>query len=113
MPHGGLALSNALATIGEMGLLLYLLRLRLGGMEGRRMLASLARIGLASLAMGAVALAIAWLLKDQSAWLLAGVAVVSGLVVYAALSLALGSPEPRAVWQMVTRRRRPPAEAGP
>jgi putative peptidoglycan lipid II flippase len=113
MPHGGLALSNALATTSEMVLLIYLLRQRLGGMEGRRMLASLARIGLASLTMGAVAAVLAWLLRDQSAWLLAGVAVTAGLVVYVALSLALGSPEPRAVWQMVARRRRPPVEAGP
>ena len=113
MPHGGLALSNALATTSEMGLLLYLIRQRLGGMEGRRMLASVARIGLASLTMGAVAAALAWLLKDQSAWLVAGAAVAAGLIVYVALSLALGSPEPRAVWQMVARRRRPSVEAGP
>jgi CHASE2 domain-containing sensor protein len=77
------------------------------------MLASLARIGMASVAMGAIAAGLAWLLKDQAAWLLAGVAVAAGLVVYVALSLALGSSEPRAVWQMVTRRRRPPVEAEP
>jgi putative peptidoglycan lipid II flippase len=109
MPLGGLALSNSLATTVEMAVLLAIIRRRLDGLEGRRMLASLARIGLASLLMGAVAGALAWLLRDQGAWLTAGVAVTIGLVEYVAASLALRSPEPWAVWNMVARRGRPVA----
>ena len=107
MPHGGLALSNALAATSEMVVLLYLIRQRLEGLEGRRMLASLARSGLASVAMGGMAAAVAWLLRGQAAWLSAGVAVVTGIVAYVGASLALRSSEPRAVWSMVARRGRP------
>ena len=109
MAHGGLALSNSLATTVEMAALLYIIRRRLDGLEGRRMLASLARIGLASALMGAVAALLAWLLRDQSAWLSAGVAVSAGIAGYAAASLALRSPEPWAVWNMIARRGRPTA----
>jgi putative peptidoglycan lipid II flippase len=106
MPHGGLALSNSLATTLEMAVLLGIIRRRLGGLEGRYMLASLARIGLAALLMGAVAGALAWLLKDQAAWLVAGVAVTIGLVQYVTASLALRSPEPWALWNMIRLRGR-------
>ena len=110
MPHGGLALSNSLATTIEMAVLLGIIRQRLGGLEGRRMLASLSRIGLASLLMGAVAGALAWLLRDQGAWLAAGAGITIGLVEYVAVSLALRSPEPWAVWDMIARRGRPVAQ---
>ena len=110
MPHGGLALSNSLATTIEMAVLLGIIRQRLGGLEGRRMLASLSRIGLASLLMGAVAGALAWLLRDQGAWLAAGAGITIGLVEYVAVSLALRSPEPWAVWDMIARRGRPAAQ---
>jgi len=111
MPHGGLALSNSLAATTEMAVLLGIIRQRVGGLEGRRMLASLARIGLASLLMGAVAGALAWLLKDLAVWLVAGAAIGIGLVEYVAASLALRSPEPWAVWNMIARRRWPAVQA--
>ena len=110
MPHGGLALSNSLATTIEMAVLLGLIRQRLGGLEGRRMLASLGRTSLASLLMGAVAGALAWLLSDQGAWLVAGAAITVGLIEYVATSLALRSPEPWGIWNMIARRGRPVAQ---
>ncbi len=113
MKHGGLALSNSLATMVEMATLLHLIRRRLGGLEGRRMLASLARIGLASLTMGILAAALSWLLSDQEAWLSTGVAVTAGIVGYVAASLVLRAPEPRAVWELIARRRRPTAQPEP
>jgi putative peptidoglycan lipid II flippase len=100
-PHGGLALSNSLATTVEMAVLLAIVRRRLGGLEGRRMAGSLARIGLATMVMGAVAGALAWVLDGKSAWLVAGLALAAGTVEYGVLSLALGAPEPWAVWGMV------------
>ena len=106
MPHGGLALSNSLATTIEMAVLLGIIRQRLGGLEGRHMLASLGRTSLASLLMGAVAGALAWLLEDQGAWLVAGAAVTVGLIEYVAASLALRSPEPWGIWNMIARRGR-------
>jgi putative peptidoglycan lipid II flippase len=106
MPHGGLALSNSLATTVEMVVLLAIIRRRLEGLEGRRMASSLARIGLSSVAMGFVAGGLAWLLGEYSVWLSGGVAIVVGFIEYVAASLALRTPEPRAVWGMVTSRSR-------
>ncbi len=51
--HGGLALANSLAVSGEVLLLLAILRGRLGAIEGRQSLQSLARVLLASACMAA------------------------------------------------------------
>jgi peptidoglycan biosynthesis protein MviN/MurJ (putative lipid II flippase) len=107
-PHGGLALSNSLATTTEMVVLLALIRRRLAGLEGRKLAGSLARTGLAAALMGATAGGVAWLLAGRSVWLTGGLAVVAGLAIYAGASLALGAPEPRAMWAMLRARRRQP-----
>ena len=101
LPLGGLALSNSLATTVEMGVLLGLIRRRLGGLEGRRLARSLLRIGLATAVMGAAIWMVATLLAGGSAWLSGGLAVAAGVVVYGGSSLLLGAPEPRAVWGLV------------
>jgi putative peptidoglycan lipid II flippase len=101
LPHGGLALSNSLATAVETAVLLALIRRRLGGLEGNRMAASLARIGLSTAIMAGVAGAVAWLLAGTSPWLAGGLALALGAAEYGALSLALGAPEPWAVWSIV------------
>jgi putative peptidoglycan lipid II flippase len=49
--HRGLALGTAAAALLNAGLLLVLMRARLGGLEGRRLLVASAKISLASLAM--------------------------------------------------------------
>jgi putative peptidoglycan lipid II flippase len=104
MALGGLALSNSLATTAEMIVLLVLIRRRLQGLEGQRAASSLVRIGLASALMGLVASSLAWVLADQSIWLLAGSAVAVGVAVYVGASLLLGTPEPRALWHMLASR---------
>ncbi len=52
LKHGGLALGTALASILNMTVLIFYLRKRLGLLGGRKILKSVARITLASLAMG-------------------------------------------------------------
>jgi len=52
--HRGLALSISVVAIVNFLLLLYFMRARLGGIEGRAMLSTLFRVGLASLVMGGV-----------------------------------------------------------
>ncbi|MFC2029227.1 lipid II flippase MurJ, partial [Chloroflexota bacterium] len=104
---GGLALSNSLATTIEMVVLLTILRGRLDGLDGRRMASSLMRICAAALLMGLVAAVCAWALEAFPAILAAVVAVGTGGLMYVSLSLALGSPEPRAVWAVVRSGRRP------
>jgi putative peptidoglycan lipid II flippase len=107
LPLGGLALSNSLATSVEMAILLVIIRRRLQGLEGLQMAASLARVGLATLMMAGVAGSVAKLLAGAPVWLTGGLAIAVGLAVYAGVSLAIGSPEPRSVWRMV---RRPPLQ---
>jgi putative peptidoglycan lipid II flippase len=93
MPHGGLALANSLATVLEMIGLLYLMRRRLGGLEGRSILTVGALSGLAAAGMGAII----WLWLAHLPGLsnaisaLGGVAV--GGAVYLSLVTLLGVPE--------------------
>ena len=54
----GLALGTSLAAIANAALLLWLLRSRLGGLEGRRLLSTLAKIGASAIVMAIVARAI-------------------------------------------------------
>jgi putative peptidoglycan lipid II flippase len=105
LPLGGLALSNSLATTAEMAVLLRIIRGRLHGLEGRQMAASLARAGFAALIMGGTAGTVALLLGGASVWVQTGLAIATGLAVYAGMTLALGAAEPRAVWTMVRYRR--------
>jgi putative peptidoglycan lipid II flippase len=104
MPHGGLALSNSLATTIEMAVLLFLIRRRLTGLEGRDMLRSLGRMALAAGPMAALAAGTARWLAGYGPWLAGGLAVALGGLAYFLLSLALGSPEPRAVWNLLRSR---------
>jgi putative peptidoglycan lipid II flippase len=105
-PHGGLALSNALATTLEMVALIAILAHRLGGLEGSEMVGSLARVGLAAAIMGLVIAALVRLLAGSQAWLAGGLAILTGAIAYLGLTLAMGSAEPRAVWSMIRTRRR-------
>jgi putative peptidoglycan lipid II flippase len=105
MPHGGLALSNSLATTVEMAVLLVIIRRRLDGLEGKRLATSLFRIGVAAAVMGSVIWVLAWLLDGFSIWLVCGLSIATGVAVYAGFSLALGATEPRAVWEMLRPRR--------
>ncbi len=102
--YGGLALANSLATTLEMGALLLVLRRRLGGLEGRRLASSLARVGLASAAMAAVLLAAGWALAGAGVWLRAGVGIAAGAAAYGGVSLTLGATEPRAMIRAMRRR---------
>jgi putative peptidoglycan lipid II flippase len=66
MGYRGLALGTALAAMFNAGALLWLLRRRLDGLEGRRITIAMMKIVAASIAMGAAAYATAtWL---AAAW---------------------------------------------
>jgi len=93
MPHGGLALSNSVATFLEMLALLYLMRRRLGGLQETKLVSGLGQAAVASAAMGFAL----WLWIDQLAaapiWLVAFGGVTLGLIVYALVASALQVPE--------------------
>jgi putative peptidoglycan lipid II flippase len=105
-PHGGLALANSTATALEMFALLYLMRRRLDGLEGERILKG----GLQSAAAAALmALALfVWLGLSSASphWLvlLGGLALGGG--VYSAIILGAGVPEARSLLDHLLRKGR-------
>lgn len=96
-PHGGLALANSLATGLESGILLLLLKRRLGGLNMDGIGASL----LAMVVGAALMSVFLWFWLDftsgYSVWLIALGGVLIGAVIYAGVSLALRSKEARAL----------------
>lgn len=87
MPHGGLALANSLATALEMIALLVVMRRRLNGLGGGRVLSAVLRAALASLVMaGGLLIWLEWMAGRSAALITLG-GVVSGALVY---GLALG-----------------------
>jgi len=88
-PHGGLALSNSVAVLLEMGGLLALIRPRLMGVEGRALAGSVARSGLAATAMAIVLMAWQRAVGDGTA-LVAGGGVALGAVAYLVAAALLG-----------------------
>jgi putative peptidoglycan lipid II flippase len=87
MSFQGLALGTAISAMLNAALLLWVLRTRLGGLDGRRVASSLARITAASLIMGLAA----WGTDHAiAAWLPAHTTSVLLLRVGAAIGVALG-----------------------
>ena len=104
MPLGGLALANSLATIGETLVLAFMLRGRLGGLDGRQLLSSAWRMGLAVLVMAGALYAYLQLAPVRSPWLLGGTGMLLGMGVFGISTLLLRSPELDLVLAAVRRR---------
>ncbi len=103
---GGLALGHSLSNWIEMGLLLWLLRHKMGGIDGRHLWNGAWRMGLAALAAG-LACQVAYNLGQNSGLLLSLLfsTLASGLV-YLLISLALRLPEPYLLLSPLRRRGR-------
>jgi putative peptidoglycan lipid II flippase len=105
-PHGGLALANSLATALETIGLLVIMRARLNGLEGRRVLQGAAKAAIASLAMGVgLWLWLNWM-GESAVWLAAGGGVALGGVVYLLVVWVLKVPEAREAWEGIRDRQR-------
>lgn len=109
LAHGGLALATSLAAFVNLGLLGLGLRRHLGQIQGRAMLRSAAKMGLASLATAALTGWLAELMllptvsgKAQAA-LLGGI-VLTGIVCYSGLTLLLRSEEAVFLLKLAQRR---------
>jgi len=104
MPHGGLALANTLATGLEMVGLLFIMRRRLQGLDGRKILVATGQATLATLAMSLGVWA--WLSQtsSQPVWLVALGGAALGAGIYGALGMALGIREARGLMGMLSRR---------
>jgi putative peptidoglycan lipid II flippase len=95
MPLGGLALSLSLSTALESTTLLILMHRRIGGLEGRATLRAGLLSLLAAAGMGAGLWAWLSLSAGHSYWVITGVGVILGGLLYGLLVLALGVPEAR------------------
>ncbi len=108
-PFAGLALANTLATSLEGLILLALIRPRVGGLDGPRLLAGVGRALLASAGMGVVL----WLclpLIDRAGLLIGTLAALAaGGAVFGGLAWLLGSEEARLFAGLALRRLRRPA----
>ncbi|GAP63902.1 putative peptidoglycan lipid II flippase [Ardenticatena maritima] len=105
-PHAGLALANTLATTAEALALLWLLRRRMGGIEGRRLLQTTVRLSLAAVGMGGLlwfALRTPPLVNLPAAWQ-ALVGIPLGALVYLAFAYLLDAEDVRAIRRMLWRR---------
>jgi putative peptidoglycan lipid II flippase len=103
-PFAGLALANSAATLLEMAGLLVLIRPRLDGLEGGRILASVARSGLATAGMAAVLVLWQRVLPTSGFLVAGGGGVVVGTGVYLAAALLVGADELRAAGRLLSRR---------
>lgn len=105
LPHGGLALANALAVSVQMTVLLVWIHKRVGGIDVRHFLWQALRVTLASAGMAVVLWG--WnRIAPQSALVQSVVGVGLGLGTYGALAFLLRIGELRQAVMMVLRRRR-------
>jgi putative peptidoglycan lipid II flippase len=91
--HGGLALANSLATVGETAVLLIIIRRRLGGLQGRGLLWSATKTLVASLVMAAGLLVYARWTAGSHVLVQAGGAILVGGILFLLASLVLRSDE--------------------
>jgi len=103
-PLGGLALSFSLSNILEVGLLLWLLRRRLGGLNGGALLEGTARMGAATLAMSVAIVATVAPLPAGAIWARALVGTAAGGLVYLLACWLLRVTELRQLVGLARRR---------
>ena len=104
MPHGGLALANSVATTLEMVGLLFLMRRRLKGLEGRRVLVLAGQASLATLGMCLVLWG--WMNWSgvSATWMVMLGGVLLGCLTYGLIALLLGVSEVRGATRWLMRR---------
>ena len=104
LPLGGLALANSLATTLECAILIFLLRRKLNGMEGRSIWSAAGQAALGAAVMGLALWALLLVTKNLPAWLVVVLGVTIGGGIYAALLALLKVPELMQVVSAVRRR---------
>ncbi len=104
LPLGGLALGFSLSNVIEVGLLLGLLRGRLGGLEGRVLLSAAWRMGAATAAMVGVIWLVLRLSPPDAVWVRAVLGTLAGGLAYLLVCWVLGVEELRRVLGMVRAR---------
>jgi putative peptidoglycan lipid II flippase len=104
MPHGGLALANSLATMLEMIVMVFLMRGRLQGLEGRRILIAFVKSAIAVFIMALVLVAWTNQAITQPTWLVVIGGVALGAGVYGIMVLILGVKEARNLMRLARQK---------
>ena len=104
MPHGGLALANSFATALEAAALFIVMRKRLNGIDGKKILNGFALSLLGVLSMSLVIFGWFYLGKNLSAWVVAPIGVLVGGGIYFAALWILRVPELQYLVSGVLRR---------
>jgi len=101
---GGLALGYAISTLLELVLLLWLLRKKLGGINGRRVFDGVWRMLLASIIMAVVTWLVLQSLVASPKLIQLVLAGAAGASVYLIASAVFGVTELRVLWQKLSSR---------
>jgi len=104
LAHGGLALANTVATTLELLGMLILIRRRLDGIEGRRLVRASERVALAAALMGAVLWAILPLAGKAGAVVQTGGGILLGIAIYFGALWVMGAGEVRALVALLRKR---------
>ena len=97
-------MANSIATLVEFVVLLVLIRRRMGGFQGRRMMRTLLKSGLAALIMGIALLGWQVALPTAGALIRGAGGIILGLGVYLAAALLLQCDELHALVRLARRR---------
>ncbi|MGA2172240.1 MAG: murein biosynthesis integral membrane protein MurJ [Sedimentisphaerales bacterium] len=90
---GAFGLSTAITFTINSGVLVYLLRKRLGLFGGRKVFASVVRGVIASAVMAAVVYLLRWQMKDVANWIVVATCVPAGGIVFLGMARLLGAAE--------------------
>ena len=104
MPLGGLALANSLATTIEVFVLFWLMRRKLKGMEGGRILKAFWQAGIAAVWMALIVVGWMRFYDGTSVWMLGLVGIALGGGIYGLLMMILRVDEVAMVIRQVKRR---------
>ena len=104
MPHGGLALANTLATGLEMIGLILIMRVRLNGLDGKRVWRGVLRAVGSGLLMAVSILGWSYLMSQEPAWIITSGGIFIGMTVYLGVLGLFKTPELIQVYQAVRRR---------
>ena len=106
MPHGGVALANTIATALESGLLLFLMRRRLQGLHGGRILAGILQSVVAATAMslGLYFWKRFSAAQEMSPLVVVAVGVAAGIGIYLAVGAVLKTDELKEIRNFIMRR---------
>jgi len=103
MPHGGLALANSLATFLEMSVLLFIMRRRLSGLEGGKILNGVLKALLAGVVMCAALWGWSRLTAASSMWLVGLCGIAIGVLAYIISLMILRVPELKMILQLANK----------